>query len=480
MPSASCFWLSGAAMKQNQTDALQSFLATLPEPLALRLAKAVELDRLAEGSELPHDLILAGLRPVLRRAKRNDRTPTPQRLFCTPFEDVLVSGERKEKLKGRIARSTIPPLWNWITKILLPDTAAAYAARVRQTVLAYRPHEAEACAADFRAAAAEAMSTALGDENQRKALRLALGGEHALADASEIALLLGISPEISELKELIPKPLPAMTDHVLWTLRAIYDRLVTTRADAAPYVAVIAMNRLERPWEALRLPLMIARQTHDTLISSTDMGLVGELLLDDLDTHAAAIRSVRQPLFDPDDLAEHLLKFALLSNGLVKEVEMRRDGRWGRRLMAERSAVAEIMESMTKRSPREILAALPTLKAGSYAGGPRVPDLSRAPDSEKHDRALRYARLITRCRPIAAAAAFGAALTQADDEIATALQRYCEDLTRELRATTGEKLAHAEAFFTISIELTSILFSAEEGEFLRRRGRAATSAQAAA
>ncbi len=467
-------------MKQARTEALQSFLATLPEPLALRLAKAVELDRLAEGADLPHDLILQGLRPVLRRALRTDRTPIPQRLFCAPFEDVLISGDRKEKLKGRIARSTIGPVWNWLSKILLPEQATAYAARVRQAVLAYRPYEAEACAAEFCATAAQAMSQALADENQRKTLRLAFGGELALADADEIALLLGSVKEIAELKALMPKPFPAMTEDVVWGLRAIYDRLVVSSADAAPYVAVLAMGKLARPWEALRLPLMIARQTHDTLISSTDMGLVGELLLNDLDMHASHMRAIKQPEFDPDDLIVHLTKFALLSNGVVKEVEMRRDGRWGRVLMSERTAVSEIMENMMKRAPREVLAALPTLKAGSYAGGPRVPDISRSPDREKSARALRYARLVNRCKPIAAAAAFGAALSQANDEIATALQRYCEDLVRELRAATGEKLANAEAYFALGIELTSMLFSAEEGELLRRRGRAATGAQAAA
>ena len=48
-------------------------------------------------------------------------------------------------------------------------------------------------------------------------------------------------------------------------------------------IAVIAMNRLARPWEGLRLPLMIARQHRDTLIAQTDMGLAGEILFSRLD-----------------------------------------------------------------------------------------------------------------------------------------------------------------------------------------------------
>ena len=61
-------------------------------------------------------------------------------------------------------------------------------------------------------------------------------------------------------------------------MREVYDQLVNRHPDAAPYVAVITMNRLSRPWEALRLPLLVTRHADETLISKTDMGLVGEIL----------------------------------------------------------------------------------------------------------------------------------------------------------------------------------------------------------
>ncbi len=465
---------------KDKAEQLLAFLASLPETLALRLAKAVEIDRLVEGKNLPHDLILEGLRPVLRLAPHVDRTPTPRRLFCRPFEDLLVSSPRRERQRGCIARSSIGPVWNWLVQCLMPEPSTAYCASVCEAVLPYRPQEIEASAAGYWALAGQRMREALSDETGRKAARLALGGDAVVADAEEIAILLSAGPEISELQKAMPKPQHAMTDELLWTLRALYDRLVVSCLDAAPYVAAIAMRRLERPWEALRLPLLIARQTQDTLISNTDMGLVGELLLSDLDAHTMIIRAVKQPQFDADDLVWHVSTFALLSSNIVKEVEMRRDGRWGQRLMKYRAAVAEIMDDMMKRAPREILAAMPTLKIGSYSGGPRVPDLSRPIDLEKSARAVRYARLISGCRPFAAAAAFGASLNAASDEACVALKSYCEDIIRELRASEDERRERVEQYFALAVELTQILFSPEEGEFLRRRGRAAINAQVAA
>jgi hypothetical protein len=464
----------------DKAEQLMAFLSGLPETLALRLAKAVEVDRLAEGKQLPHDLILDGLRPILRRAMRVDRTPTPKRLFCRPFEDLLVSSSRKEKQRGRIARASIAPVWNWLAQTLAPEASITYCTSLREAILAYRTQDIEANAANYRVVAGHTMREALASETGRKSARLALGGEMVLADAEEMAVLLLAAPQICELQTLMPKPQHTMNDELLWALRAHYDRLAVDFPEAASYVAVIAMNRMERPWEALRLPLLIARQSQDTLISSTDMGLVGDLLLADLDAHAVVIRAVRQPQFDAQTLIGHVSDFALLSGGIVKEVEMRRDGRWGQRLMKDRAAVAEIMDDMMKRAPREITAAIPTLKAGAYAGGPRVPDLTRPYDGERGARAVNYARLLSGCKPLASAAAFGASLGAANDEVCLALKSYSEDIVRELRASEGEGRERIEQYFALTVELTDILFSAEEGEFLRRRGRAAISAQAAA
>lgn len=469
-----------AGIPDDKAAMLRGFLGSLPEGIAARLAKAVEVDRLNEGKSLPHDLILEGLRPVLRKAPQIERTPAPLRLFSQPFQDLLTDAPRKQKQKGRIARASVPLVWNWLGHMLVPDALQTFSIGVKTAVLGYHMEKANTCAAEFWPLASEAILAALAKDATRKVARVALEGDAGIEDAREMALLLAVAPEILALQELLPRQTPTLTDERIWPLREIYDRLVVSAPDAAPYVAVIAMHRLARPWEALKLPLMISRQTQDTLISSTDMGLVGEIIFGDIEAHTTAILSTRHPHFDADALVNHVARFAELSTGIVKEVEMRRDGRWGQRLMKDRSAVADVMEKLMERAPKEILAALPMQRSGGFAGGPKSPDISRPADPEKCERALRYARLIIGCKPFAAAASFGAAVKDAEDEVTMTLRSYSEDLVKELRAAEGDKLHNAELYFSIAAELTSLLFSAEEGEFLRRRGRAATGVAVAA
>ena len=465
-------------LTSQKAQILTEFLGKLPEDIAIRLAKAVELDRLVDGKSLPHDLILDGLRPVLRRAESATRTPTPLRLFCQPFQDLLTSDARSEKLIGKIAYSTIAIVWNWLKDNLIPTETAAYSEGVKADVVGYRLDNANLRAEEFWQIASAAMRSAFSTDAGLTAARVVLGSDEVVADAREIANLLAMGPRILEIQRKIPPGAPSLTEEALWTLRKIYESVAETSPDSAPLVAVVTMRRLAKPWEALRLPLAISRQTQDTLISSTDVGLVGEILFSEAEAHAVAIRAARQPQFEVEDLVHHVSAFATLTSGLVKEVEMRREGRWGQRLLKDRAALAEVMMSFMKRAPKEILAALPTLK--SHSAGLRAPDITRVPDAEKSVRAIRYAKLIAGCRGFAAAASFGAALADAQDEGTAALRSYGEDLLRDMRTAEGERRRNAEHLFALTADLTDLLFSPEEGEFLRRRGRAALGTQAAA
>lgn len=461
-----------------KVDILRSFLGSLPEALASRLARVVEVDRMNNGTGLPHDLILDSLRPVLRKAEPEQRTSTPIRAFCRPFEDLLVNDAPRDKRKGQITRSSITPVWNWLAQVLIPDALNAYSLAVKMAVLAGRADEMREKTDEFWQTSARAIREKLASEPGRKAARAALGGDTGIADALEMATMLCAAKEVCELQDRLPKTIPSLTEDLIQIFRDVYDRVMQSAPEAGGYLPLVVMKRLEHPWEALRLPLNISRNSQETLIAATDMGLVGEVLFGLLEHHAAVIRAARPNQFNADTIISHLEGFTGLSNGMVKEVELRRDGNWGQRLIKDRAAVADVMQGFMERAAKEISAALPTQKSGSYAGGPRVPDFSKPSDPEKTDRALSYARLIAGCRKLASAASFAAALKNADEEVGVALESYNDNLVREMRSVGEDVRLNAEQFFAIAIELTATLFSFDEGEFLRRRGRAATAAAA--
>jgi hypothetical protein len=458
---------------------LRAFLGTLPEHLAERLAEAVEVDRLMHGTILPHDAILEALRPALRRVENPRRVLSPLRLFCQPFEDLLSSQPRTTKQKGRISRTSIAPLWAWVSETLAPQETAAFSSRASELVALGKLDEAFALTGTFAIDVASKLRAALAGDIAKKKARTIFNGDAGVADAEESASLLACAGEIFELQTMLPRPFSGFNDEMLWAVRGIYDRVSAVSPEASPYIPVILMNRLARPWEALRLPMMVARQTQDTLISSTDMGLAGELLFGDLDHLSSSIRAIKHPNFNADKLIADISRFAEISSAVVKEIDVRRDGKWGQGLLKDRADVGNVMSGLMERAPKEIANALPTRKLGNFAST-RVPDFSKSVPAEKVEIALRYAKLIPGCRPFAAAASFAAKLKDAEDEALMLLRSYNEDVVKELRAGEPSRRTVVEEQFALATDLTGMLFSQEEAELLRRRGRAAVGTVAAA
>ena len=216
--------------------------------------------------------------------------------------------------------------------------------------------------------------------------------------------------------------------------------------------------------------MMVSRQTSDALISKTDMGLVGEILFARMDAMKAAIMAARHPVFDADMLVTQVGGFADLSSAVVKEIEVRRDGEWGQRLLKDRVAIGEVMDGFMDRVVKEFNAALPMQKGSG--------DFSRPASAEKRALALNYAKLVAGTRHFAAAGSFAAKQRMALEEVSNHLRRYVEDGIRELRSASGEKRATIESQLLLGADFAAILVSTEEAELIRRRVRAAQAAAA--
>ncbi len=107
-------------------------------------------------------------------------------------------------------------------------------------------------------------------------------------------------------------------------------------------------------------------------------------------------------------------------------------------------------------------------------GAGKSADFSKVIDAEKRTLAMRYVRLVVGCRNFAAAASFAAKQKDASEELCFYLRRYNEDVVKEMRS--GPNRANAEIQFQFATELTALLFSEEEAQLMRRRGKAAQAA----
>lgn len=469
------------AIDLHRLERLDDFLHEVPPALAARLAFAVESDR-RRGGALPHARILAALRPKLREVEgRVQRVPTPQRLVCEAFEDLLADGPRARKQTGRILRANVAPIWTWLTETLLPDAWRETSDTILAKLAGGGVDFIAGDVAKFQKRAAEAIlaicPAPAGDGDAAVAAARALGGRDQLADAYDMARMLEIAPAVLSMQRHLGRPIRTLDEETVAVARSIWGELSLSHPGAAPYLVFLILGRLDKPWEIMRLSGALSRQIDDALISHSDIGLAGELLLADIEAAATKLKTMRVQEIDADAVIGAVEAFSMISTGIVRELGVRRDGGWGKRLMGARVVIADAVERLLSRATREIAVTLPTARRSSFGiRGRRMPDLTRRLDPAKAGRAIMFARIMAGLRPHAVAGAFTSFLGTLESKITRQLERYTEELVEELLNVSPPLRAQAAGYVEHAAALSGHLMGEEAAAIVRRRAAAAIAA----
>lgn len=461
-------------MNADKIRKLQAFLAVLPDPVARKLAVAIEYDRL-DGGRLPHDAILEGLRPALQRTGlKRQGVATVQRAFFEPVEDLLTASGAEAKAQARLARASLNPIWHWLEGELLADAVKragkAYAEAIRTRDDAAR----DQALALLWSAAAMALKDALARASPRSPdydrIVKKLGSAHALEDAREIAMLLPAAPAFRALQNGVPKGTKRLTPEELAFARDAYDELMEHLPDQAAYMPVIILRRLAKPANVMEVLKALARTDSDAKIAETTIGLAGDLLLDDFEAKARFLSTTPLGEANTHEMLAQLEQFTEISAGLTQALDIRREGCWGKRLVEIRTTLSEAMEGRIEKLPDEIIGAFPTSAAGAYAarGAPR-PNFGRWPDEAKIGHAANLALFLGGSRWLAGKALFGISHKAAVERVTRFLVGYGDDLVGELKAGDPDAQSRCQAHLQALLRITALVMGEQETDILRRR-----------
>jgi len=236
-----------ASPPDRSLDLLAGRVFDIPEPQFVDLVRSLEARRLRVDQRATADAVLSRLRPRMSVA-RPARRPTPQRLFCLPFEDLLYDPGSRRKAVGRIPRSAIAPIWAMFGERAGKGTIEAAAAALR----AADPEDSAAvlkAGGPLWSESARVLSTvdatARKTPNGRAQLRDALGGEPVLASLDDIIVMLRIAHPILELRSALPPPpIETVDKHGLAALVETLKTVAALHRDAVPYVLFVLMARL--------------------------------------------------------------------------------------------------------------------------------------------------------------------------------------------------------------------------------------------
>lgn len=234
-------------------------LFEIPDEKVAQLTLLIERSRAIVLSAAMADAALGTLRPRLAKT-RPPRHLTLQRIFCHPFEDLLILPEDGDKQFGRIARTSLAPCWDFMLQCL--DQAA-----VKELEASLRASQAPAigATADPRIAKLgatlwgiaarrlrEEVSRAESEVDYRAELVAKLGGETVFLDLADMMGMLEIAGSLEELRaELSPKPVGKLLDEQVEAIKDHYNALAASGAGLPGYMIAFVLARMSNPFQAL-------------------------------------------------------------------------------------------------------------------------------------------------------------------------------------------------------------------------------------
>jgi hypothetical protein len=299
-----------------QPDRIEDYLQRLT-PLA-RSNLLTELERLEVcGAELTGSgAILEKLRAEFRKSgQTNVRAAHPSRYFFMPLEPLLVDGAPEHANSGRILRGSLAPIWEWITRDLLPTMARDYESEMKKLIAADKQREAKQVASTFQTKIVKYLESTLGSPDGVDQTRIKLAtytaSRAAYGDLTKMQCVLRARDTLAKFSDALPATIDKEFDDArVFKMTELLDAFRKTHAGEIPFALALVAKRLQTPWQLIRLATKAAPSKSAADLAATPYAIAVSMVLDRLDDNRLALRAALSRFPDHVDhvLASHNLR----------------------------------------------------------------------------------------------------------------------------------------------------------------------------
>jgi hypothetical protein len=341
-----------------QVDRLWDFIQRLT-PLT-RSCLLTELERLELcGVEMPGSAdIQAKLRAEFRKdGSTQNRAATPSRYFFAPLDPLLLDGAPEHPNSGRIPRGSLSPIWEWITRDLLPTMARDFNAQMKDLIAADKQKEAKQAAAAFQTKVVKYLESTLGSpegaEQTRAKLAAYTAARSAYDDLVKIMCALRARDALAKFNAALPEKISKFDDNMVQKVTKLLHGFAKNHADAVTFAIALIANRLKTPWQLIRLATKAAPSKSAADVAATPYAIAVSMVLDRIDDDRAALRVAlknNRVLIARDLLTEiYDTEYAL-----QVRIDQFEQSEWGARLRTLMEKIAALVEEEVNRFPEEV------------------------------------------------------------------------------------------------------------------------------
>jgi predicted DNA-binding protein len=449
-------------MNQTSTERLRDYLAQLPPQAQALLMR--EFERAIErGEDLAvANFVLEQLRKIVRGAdeEARPRTDDPARLLFRPLEPFLVEGNIPVR-PGQIRRASLLAVWRWLIGDGAPDQAREFEtelARIRETGTSAG---LEAAIGKFQGAAAEAISriaTPVYGDKQRALTRV--GPPEVVEDLLSIGSVLQAREALDTLNYRLPKFVRVFADSEITSIGAALNAPLLQTPQLLPLALSLVMQRLNAPWQIIRLAIKMAASDDEIRVAATPYGIAVSLALYDLSFLAASLRTdIKRGHFD--NVAEHLKILHDGVRGLRTELDLRNESAWGKQLASIRAEISNALQSEIDSVPGRVRRLLRQRADKDISVGARV-------DADEVDETAALIDFVAVCRTYASELAINEVTLRTYSDLQHYVEQSTEALVQSLRSGDFKTRAYRQMQVEAAIRFCDVLFGHDYASLMNR------------
>ncbi|WP_257169988.1 hypothetical protein [Bradyrhizobium sp. SRS-191] len=339
-------------------DRIWEFLQRL-SPLT-RSCLLSELERLElSGVEMPGS---ADLQARLRAEIRNNgvgghRTINPSRYFFMPIEQLLIDGSPEHANEGRIARGSLTPIWEWISRDLLPTMARDYNAQMKDLIAADKQREIRQAASAFQTKVTKSLEGTLaradGIEQVRAKLKAYTASPSVFDDVVKLMKALRAREELAKFADSLPDRIAEFDDPQVKKMALLLDGLRKKEPEAVPFALTLVAKRLKDPWQVMRLATKAARSKNVADVISAPYAATVPMVLDQLEDKRLALRIAlkNNRVVTAKEILTGMYDIEYAIQVRIDRIE---ESEWGNRLNAIMTNTDKMVQAEVKRFPDEV------------------------------------------------------------------------------------------------------------------------------
>jgi len=340
-----------------QLDRIWDFLQRLT-PLT-RSCLLNELERLDVcGVEMPGSAdIQVRLRAEFRKDGSTQNRGNPSRFFFAPLEPFLIDTAPEHANSGRIPRGLLTPIWEWISRDLLPTMTRDFNAQMKDLITADKQREANQVAATFQTKVVKSLEGTLGTDKGAEQTRIKLStytaARSAYGDLTKIMCALRARDVLVKFNAALPEKITKFDDAQITKITGLLDGFAKDHAEALPFALTLVANRLKTPWQLIRLATKAAPSKEAADIAATRYAIAVSMVLDRIEDKRTALRIALKN--NRVIVAKELLAEIYDSEyALQVRIEGIDESDWGKRLRILMQSITALVDAEVSRFPDEV------------------------------------------------------------------------------------------------------------------------------